>query len=179
MREYSTPAVVIGQGQSVGNDRFFDVFTKDLGKIRIKAVSALKISSKLSPHLDALNLVDLRVVRKGNGFVVADVLTKERFRELRDDNALFGKALKILFLLRSVVPAGEADLRLWYELLGQFNEKAPSSVKLLGILGYDPGFADCESCRSGNAAYFYCADQCFVCAGCAAGNLGSFFVELF
>lgn len=178
MKEYFTPAIILSSGNGNGNDRLYHLFSREIGRVRVKAVGALKSSSKLAPHLDALNLVDLRLVRKGNGFVVTDALLSDRFKRLRKESGIFARALNVIFLLKVLLPENETDLKLWYEVLRQFNEACPDSARILGIMGYASDFAICGACRCGDVSHFYHKDQSFFCNKCSSNFLEKHLVQV-
>jgi len=158
MREYFTPAIVLASRPAGESDRLVDLYTKDLGRLGARVVGGLKMNSKLSPHLDVGNLVDVRLVYK-NQFTVTDVLSRSRFR-----GAGFWR---VLSSLKSLFPEQNPDLRLWHEVLHGFKNRKVKMRNILKILGYDPLLAECVSCGGRSVAYFYPKDQSFLCLRCS------------
>ncbi|KKU93800.1 MAG: hypothetical protein UY26_C0004G0013 [Candidatus Jorgensenbacteria bacterium GW2011_GWA1_48_13] len=158
MREYLTPAIVLGSHHSGEYDRSVDLYTRDLGRLRARVVGGSRLSSKLSPHLDVGNLVDVRLVHK-NKFTVTDVVTKERFQPS-------ASLLKMIVFVKSLLPETAPDLRFWHQLVGDLKSAKLRTNPLLKILGYDPILAACENCRTEKVAYFHPADQSFLCTDC-------------
>jgi len=62
-----TDAYVLRKSQRGDFDRQYVLFTKDLGKITVLAKGAMKISSKLAPHLDFFYLTEV-MVAQGQAF---------------------------------------------------------------------------------------------------------------
>ena len=82
MNEFVTEAIVLGSYTRGEYDKYTVLFTYTFGKIEARVVSGSKPQSKLFPHLDTLNHVTVRLARKTR-FVVTDVLTRNRFTNLR------------------------------------------------------------------------------------------------
>ena len=119
MREYLTDAIVLGQEQALSTGRQagdFDVrldfYTKDFGRLKAKAKSLRKPTSKLAGHLEPMTLSKIRLIEK-NGFLVADALTINRFDLLRSSSRSFEEGLRLLDFFKAVVLDGEPDFNLW------------------------------------------------------------------
>ena len=158
MKEYSTEAIVLDKEPNGELDWRVFLYTPDLGKIAAKVKSGRRITSKLSPHLEPLNLVKIRLTHKG-GWQVADAL---KFGELAHRN------LKILQLVKAAVLDNHADYELWTCLKGGRG----AVHEVLKILGFDPIHAACQNCGL-KPAYFIFADSSFLCGRCAPPSLTS------
>ncbi len=165
MREYFTEAIVLGARPYKEYDKLVDLYTKDFGRVTAKVTGGRRVTSKLSPHLDAVNLVDIRLIQK-NRFIVADVMIKERFRFLREDVKKNSSVLKLMFLLKSLVPELAPDLQFWHYLIRSFKEAKFSTRFFLKLLGYNPLLASCGSCYVKEVSHFSLVDQSFLCQRC-------------
>lgn len=166
MQEVVTEAIVLGIRSFSSLDRQVDLLTKDLGRVKAHVKSGSKPKSKLSPHLDKLNLVDVRLFEK-NRFTVTDVLTKNRFSNIRKDAKLFSKALDILFLIQNTFPEEMTDLKLWHYLVEALKREKIKTKTFLKILGFNPQLAPCFKCKNKNDNEFFVPDQIFVCKNCS------------
>lgn len=146
-------------------DKIIDLFSKELGRIEARVVSASKIKSKLSPHLDVLNLITIRLVNK-NRFTITDVLLKRRFKKTRRDIRKLGNALLMVQILKEILPPSLPDLELWYFLNRSLSQSFFDYKMLLKILGYDPSLAFCFFCGKKKVKYFFLKDQIFICPVC-------------
>jgi len=164
--EYITEAIVLGTKPYHDLDKVVDFYTKDLGRVEGRVISARKILSKFSPHLNLPNLVKVRLVKKGN-FTVTDVVTEDCFDRLRKNTKAFRYFLELFFLLRALLPVGSPDLRLWHYLVKSLNKGLVDFRIFLKILGYDPIHAQCEICGDKKTAFFYIGDQSFLCNKCS------------
>lgn len=157
MQEYVTDAIVLKKEPLRDFDARYWFFTKKFGKIKGKATSARKITSKLAGHLEPGTLTKVRFVERnganGNGAQIADAL-KVR---------MLGAPLVGLHKLNSILPEGEPDAELWNELIGG----TFSWSGILRILGWDPQGAACESCGRVVTAFFI-PKQEFFCTACAS-----------
>ncbi|MBI2591817.1 MAG: recombination protein O N-terminal domain-containing protein [Candidatus Brennerbacteria bacterium] len=112
MREYLTDAIVLGHERSGDFDVRLDFYTRDFGRLKAKAKSLKKTTSKLAGHLEPLTLAKIRLIEK-NGFLVADALTINRFEQLRAAPRLFAEGLRLVDFFKAVVLEGEPDFNLW------------------------------------------------------------------
>lgn len=151
MQEFVSDAVVLAKEDRNDLDHTISVFTKRYGKIRGKTKSTKKITSKLSGHLEAGNLVKVRFVEKG-GIQIVDALKQEKISASPQD----------LRHMDQILGEGEPDFHIWAALMRPWNWKV-----ILGILGWDPTEASCYSC-GGQAKNFYVKNQEFFCSACAS-----------
>ncbi len=167
MNEYVTEGIVLHVRNQRETDRSADVFARKLGRVEIKVTGGRKPLSKLSPHLDVLVLVKLRLVEK-NQITVVDALQGERFEKLEKDSTLRARALTLIYLLRSLLPKGEPDEALWHYLLRAFRSGEWETGEVLRILGYAPEGASCAACGRRPVAAFHLKDQEFFCSRCVS-----------
>ena len=154
MREYSTDAVVLGVGERNGYDRFVDLYTEEIGRVRARVVAGRKITSKLSPHLSLGNFISSRLVYK-NQFTLADALVQRVFS---GSDILGG-----LSLVNSLAPVMFPDLQIW-DLLrqGLYNGRCDHKV-FLSAFGYDATYSSCDLCGANEVKLFFLPDQMFLC----------------
>jgi len=93
LSEFFTEAIVLDREELGEFDSRIFLYTKILGKVAARAQSARKITSKLSAHIEPLNLVNARLVY-GKNFQLVDAL---RFQKLGKD---FLKILRFVFVRR-------------------------------------------------------------------------------
>lgn len=166
MREYIDEAFVLGVKPQGEADLTADMFLKNFGRLEARVVGGRKISSKLSPHLDGLNLVNIRLIQKNN-FTLTDVLVQNDFSVLRQNFNLFAKSLEMLFLIKSLLPLHISDHRLWFFLKKVLEEQKVDNRVILKLFGYDPKNANCDICCSKNVGSFSVEEQAFLCFKCS------------
>ncbi|MBI5733035.1 DNA repair protein RecO [Candidatus Jorgensenbacteria bacterium] len=167
MQEYLTDAIVLRTESRREFDEQVELYTKELGRVSARVIGGRRNLSKLAGHLDPLNLVTIRLVKKG-GFTVTDVLTVSRFPRLRENVGVLGYALELSFLIRSTMPKLAPDFHVWYEFLRALKSRWINIKLFLKLLGYDPMHASCESCGKREIVYFTTSDHSFLCNGCRA-----------
>lgn len=159
MQEYVSDAVVLDAYPSGDLDARFSLFTKKFGKLVARAKSVKKITSKLAGHLQAGNVIKVRLVEK-KGLQIADAL-KQSSIPLHPAT---------LWFLDRVLHEAEPDRGLWELLAGGAFEWREA----LKILGWDPAQAECAGCTAvanptaGKPAAFHIRTQEFYCALCAS-----------
>lgn len=153
MQEYFTEAVVLDCEPSGDLDSRVSLFTKRFGKFIVKAKSARKITSKLSPHLGPGNVVEARLVEK-NGLQIADALKQSKLEMTPAD----------LYALNLLLPENEPEPHLW-QLLVSRRWKWAAALK---ILGWDPEETLCSICGKKTPRAFKISSQEFVCGECSS-----------
>jgi recombinational DNA repair protein (RecF pathway) len=167
MNEYVTEGIVLNVRNQRETDRTADIFTRQLGRVDVKVTGGRKPLSKLTPHLDVLSLVKLRLVEK-NQIIVVDALSEENFGGGKFVPAVRAHALTLLNLLRFLLPQAEPDERLWHYLVKGFRAGAWRTKDVLRILGYAPEEASCALCGRRPVASFHLKSQEFFCDRCSA-----------
>ena len=160
LSEFFTEAIVLDREELGEFDSRIFLYTKILGRVTARAQSARKITSKLSAHIEPLNLVNARLVY-GKNFQLVDAL---RFQKLGKD------FLKILRLVKQISADNQPDLELWQLLKRQCQDPQAIglvSKQILKIAGFDPRFAACQNCQSGNPNHFVFADAQYLCGRCS------------
>ena len=155
MLEYVSEAVVLDREENGDLDAVSFIFTKKFGRLRAKAKSVRKITSKLASHLEPGNLSQVRLVEK-NGFQITDALKQTRL----------GIAPPDLYLLNQLLPEAEPDFLLWEALVG----KKFDWQTILKILGWDPTLGRCEVCLKIAPDFFHLKKLDFVCERCSASS---------
>ncbi|MDI6820555.1 MAG: recombination protein O N-terminal domain-containing protein [Patescibacteria group bacterium] len=165
MKDYITEAIVLGIKPYRETDREVQLYTKDFGRITAKVIAGRKPLSKFSPHLDVLNLVTVRLVKK-EGFTITDALTENRFSLLRQNRGSLRRALELAFIVKIFAPFHVSDLNLWHSLIRVFKKAFIDFGFFLKIFGYDPKAAKCENCGDKEISYFSLIDHSYLCANC-------------
>jgi len=147
MYEYQSEAIVLDAVPAGESDTRFFLYTKKYGRIVARAQSARKITSKLTPHLQAGDVAEIRVVEK-NGLRLADALKMRRLPHAPGD----------LWGLNRLLHDTERDDRLWHALCADMY----SWRGVLTLIGWNPERAICARCRSAGQA-FLIGTQEFVC----------------
>ena len=169
MIESFIEAIVLDRREAGEYDTLVDLYTRERGKITARAKSARKITSKLSPYLEPLNLIQARVLEGGENpagrasFQIVDALGAERF-------PLTPQNLRLAALVNQLTFELDPDQRLFHVLRESFAGREGAAGRyqgVLAVLGYDPTHAECRTCGKA-PELFSPADMAFYCASCAS-----------
>lgn len=152
--EYFTEALVLDKEPVGEADLQVVLYTKELGRVTAKVVSARKITSKLAAHLEPLNFISVRLIQKGR-FQIVDALTTDRLPGSSDTMAILG-------LVKELTGEEQPDFELWQAL----KNKAVKGESILGLLGFDHQFADCQNCGAQYPEHFLIRELEYRCAPC-------------
>ncbi|NTW15580.1 MAG: DNA repair protein RecO [Candidatus Moranbacteria bacterium] len=173
--ELRLSAIVIGKRETGETDRLYSLYTRELGKVRAKAIGVRKPAAKLASALETLTLSDVTVVRGKGAGRIAGSIAEETFPNIRADFAALSLALSTVAEFDAVVGLEQPDeelfsllleyLSLLDEVVGNGSDTSVTTllteaffVKFLDILGYR---IEAEACavsgdrvRSGERCFF-------------------------
>ena len=150
---YKTQGIIIRRQNTNDFDRLLTVYTKEFGKILLKAKSVRKNESKLKGHLELFLYVHLLVAparrngEQSKGFdVVAGAETIENFSRLRQNVSALAAVHYLSEITDKLIAGPEKDDNIWNLLLESFiclnkGSDAKEAVsgferKILDYLGY-------------------------------------------
>jgi len=155
---FRTQGIVLGK-QDIGEaDRVFTVFCKDFGKLRLRAVSARKITSKLRGGLELFYCSEIAFVQGKTHKTITDTVLLESFPKLRADIQSMRVMNRVAEIADEIIKGQEADQRIW-DLLGEtlwlLNRPSLNAAErnmaayyflwnLLRITGYAPSISALE-----------------------------------
>jgi DNA repair protein RecO (recombination protein O) len=147
MRSFRTEGIIIKRRNFGEADRIITVFTRDHGKLHIKASGVRKITSRRSGQIELLNHAILGLY-KGNGFpILTEAKMVEEYSPIKSDLDKIGLAYHLCELVDGLCPENQ-ELREVYVLLKDTLGRLASSVddtlviihefevELLSLLGY-------------------------------------------
>ena len=111
MRSFKTEGIIIKRRNIGEVDRFLTVFTKNHGKITVKAVGVRRIISRRSPHVELLNRSVLTLY-KGNGYalpILTETESLDDFSSIKKDLTKIGFAYHICELVDGLCPENQED----------------------------------------------------------------------
>jgi len=144
---YKTQGIIVKKVNSGEFDRLLTVYTKDFGKILLKAKSVRKNQSKLKGHLE-LFLYSHLMIAPAKGFdIITGAETIESFPFLHRNLSSLASAYYLAELTDKLFVGPEKDERIWQLILFNFrdlNKKKQNSKtlinnfenKLVELLGY-------------------------------------------
>ena len=173
MVEYFTEGIVLSKEKRSDFDGVVNVYTKDFGRISAKAKGIFRPISKLSGHLEPLNLVNVRVIEK-NGFQITDALMVKKLLSPQAKTSInfYRQALGLLSFVSEMTFDFQPDIKLWQTILKTLEainrKRTPSYSLILEALGFSPKFSQCQKCKAKPVRYFFKKDQVFYCSKCTS-----------
>ncbi|MFH1029980.1 MAG: DNA repair protein RecO [bacterium] len=181
---YTTSGFVLRKYDIGEADRMYIIYTKDYGKKNLFCKGALKIKSKLSPHLAEFADVDIDFVQGKTFEKIVGARMEKSFSRIRDDLRKIAIANYILDVVDNLTKVDHPDREI-YTLIKKASEiideqkdirKAYFSAnifiwKLIILLGYKPEFDKCSECGKKLEEPYFNNRRCeFVCGECRAGR---------
>ncbi len=172
LTEIITDAIVLDKEDFREQDGRIHLYTKDLGKVTAKSISSRKILSKLSSHIEPLNLVTARLISKGEafdgrGFQLVDALSHGRAEILKGDPQELSAAIRVYGLISKSIPPGVPDSELWDFLQSIRSGVSRANLRqALHTLGFNSQFARCQLCDRTQPEYFAPGENFFICTAC-------------
>lgn len=150
---------IILKRRNVGEaDRILTVYTKEEGKITIKAKGVRKISSKRASHIEPLNKAVLSLYKTGGTPILTEIDTLVSYESIKTNLSRVALAYHICELVDSLCPEGQenkevfAMLENMLESLGSQQRLGSAihafEVDLLRNLGYISGNEDLSGAKA-------------------------------
>lgn len=109
MRSFKTEGIVVRRRNFKDADRILTVFTKNHGKLIVRASGIRKISSRRSPHVELLNHCMLTLYQ-GHAFpVLTEAQTLESFSPIKEDLQKVGLAYHLCELVDGLCPENQEN----------------------------------------------------------------------
>ncbi|OGZ35960.1 MAG: DNA repair protein RecO [Candidatus Portnoybacteria bacterium RIFCSPLOWO2_01_FULL_43_11] len=150
---YKTQGIIIKKTDLTEADRLLTIYTKDLGKILVKARAVKKTQAKLKGHLELFLHSHLMLAQGRNMDIITSAETIEGFPNLHQDLSALASAYYLAELIDKLIAGQEKDQRIWDLILSSFQQlnidvgifdvgRLASHIqifenKLLEFLGYD------------------------------------------
>lgn len=146
MRTLKTEGIIIKRRNSGEADRFVTIFTKDLGKITVKAQGVRRIASKRSSHIELLNHSVLSLYKGAKYPTLIEVQTIQDFSVIKADLDKVGYAYHICELIDGLCPENQENDAIYLLLKKTIEQLATAEdmpifmhgfeVELLTLLGF-------------------------------------------
>ncbi len=147
---YKTQGIIIKRNNSGEFDRLLTIYTKDFGKILVRAKAVRKNQSKLKGHLELFLHSYLLVAPSKNLDIITGAETIERFPRLHQQIPYLATAYYLAEIIDKTVIGPEKDPQIWQLILASFQKLDQEEVEpkviinnfekqLLELLGYGQG----------------------------------------
>jgi len=156
---YRTEGLILKKLDRGEADRIFTVFTRDFGKLKLRAVSERKITSKLRGGLEMFYLSEVEFIQGKIQKTLTDATVQNSHLHVRKDLKKLRVAYRVSEIFDAVVKGQEPDENIWRLLREVFSflsheELDEKSIRLvpyyflwnlLSYAGYKPQFKDMEA----------------------------------
>jgi DNA repair protein RecO (recombination protein O) len=115
--EYRLTAIVLGKREVGETDRLYTFYSREMGKVRAKAIGVRKPTAKLAGQLETLSLVGFTLVRNRGMGRVSGAIAEEVFSNIRADYDTLRITLDTLSVFDRLVGLDEPDGRIFDALL--------------------------------------------------------------
>lgn len=177
MPVYKAEGVVLGRHGLGEADRVLDLFTREFGRLRVKARSVRRTTSRLAGRLEPFTHAHFLLARGRVLDVVAQVEVVDVHADLREDLQRLGHAWLVADLTLQLVPEAEPHPEVFWLLVEALKllrgdpglAAAWYGLRLFAELGYRPAQDRCPGCgRPASGDLWSPALGGFCCARCAS-----------
>ena len=109
MRTFVVEGIVVRRRNVGEADRILTVFTKQYGKMTVRAVGVRKISSKRSSHIEPLNHVVMSLYQGKGMAILTEITTLDSFSPLKENLQRIGFAYHLCELVDGLCPEGQEN----------------------------------------------------------------------
>lgn len=118
MRTYKVDGIVLKRRNIGEADRILTVFSKNGGKISVKAPGVRRIPSRRSSHIELLNFSQLTIYSSSKSFlpIVTEAQTLDDFSSIKNDLSKIGYAYYICELINGLCPDNQENRNVFFRL---------------------------------------------------------------
>jgi DNA repair protein RecO (recombination protein O) len=133
MRSFKTEGIVIKRSNYSEADRIVTIFTKQNGKIKVKATGVRKIASRRSPHIELLNYCIFSLYQGKGMPVLTEVESRESFPLLKKELKRIGLAYHVCELIDGLCAENQENPDV-FMLLGRTLRKLSKEENLKEVI---------------------------------------------
>ncbi|MDX1535905.1 MAG: recombination protein O N-terminal domain-containing protein [Candidatus Spechtbacterales bacterium] len=126
---YSTDAILLSSIPSGEADEFASYFTKEFGKIRLRARSAKKIKTKQGNFMHMPSVVRFSFVAGKSGYIMSGIADEKHYPAITSDLIAQAYVLSFFHLCDDILYNEEKDSALW-KLMNRVLDEAENAAKL-------------------------------------------------
>ncbi len=154
---YRTKGIILKRDDWKEADRFFTVYTKDFGKIKVLGRGIRKIDSKLKSGMEVFYFSEIAFIQGKSYKTLVDAVLIEDFKKIRENLKKTIIAYKILRIFNKLIQGQQKSKKVWsllLESLRDLNNRKNFKVvyyyflwNFLSVLGYSPNLYHCSVCE--------------------------------
>lgn len=123
MRNFKTEGIIIKRFNTSEADRVLTVFTRNLGKCKIRAKGVRRVPSRRSAHVELLNHSTLTLYQnKSRAAYLVEANTLNSFQEIKDDLTKVGFSYHLCELIDGLCPENQELASIYDLFLGTINK---------------------------------------------------------
>ncbi|HUG34268.1 MAG TPA: DNA repair protein RecO [Anaerolineales bacterium] len=182
-RSVRVDAVVLRHMDYGEADRLITLYTRQLGKMRVIAKGARKITSRKAGHIEPFTHVKLQLAKGREMHIITQADTVDAYLPLRDDLILTGQASYVMELLDRFTYEDETGNTVIFRLLTDTLARLASrtdpwlvqrhyEMRLLDQLGFRPQLFECVNCGreiKAEGQFFSFRAGGVICPNCGRG----------
>ena len=182
--KYRTEGFIFKKDERGEADQSFSIFTKDFGRLELKAKAVRKITSKLRADIDIFYLSEVEFIQGKNSKTLTDAAKIKRFDNVISNAQKLRVACRVSDTLDSFVKGQEKDNEIFNLLLDFLSKLEVATVKInnqhliyqyffwnfISLQGYKIEVGNCAVCKSRldqYDIYFSNKDGGVLCKKCA------------
>lgn len=137
MRHLKTEGIIIKRRDFNEADRIITMYTKDLGKLSVKAAGVKRITSRRASHIELLNYTRISLYKKSQMPVLVEAQMINSFTEIKNDLEKTGFAYHICELIDGLCPEGQEQPEIFDLLKNTLNELSLGQGEELFFIVHD------------------------------------------
>ncbi|MDP3941726.1 MAG: DNA repair protein RecO [bacterium] len=116
IRTYKTEGIIINRRNVGEADRLLTVFTRDHGKLSVKAKGIRRVPSRRSAHVELLNTVILTLYQASRSPILTEATATDTCSDLKEDLQKIGFAYHICELVDGLCPENQEHHQVYFLL---------------------------------------------------------------
>jgi len=153
---YRTKGLVLKEEDKGEADRFFTLYTKDFGKIRVLGKAIRKIKSKLRGGIRFFSFSEIEFVRGKVYNTLTEAVVIKRFENIKANLGKIATAYQIVNLVDRLIKGEEKDENIWSLLEEVFENLDIENLDIDSSLEFDNQFFDLSVLRPKRMEIYYC-----------------------
>lgn len=121
MRNFKTEGIIIRRRNSGEADRIITLFTKNNGKIQVKATGVRRIASRRSSHIELLNYSVVTLYKGYSLPILTEAQTICDYGGIKENLKLIGIAYHLCELVDSLCAENQENTRIFFLLYNTFH----------------------------------------------------------